>query len=58
MNPIPAKAIEQAQDLLDFIDASPSPWHAVSTVESRLIARGFKPLEENQLWQLELGAAY
>ena len=27
----------QAQALLDFIDASPSPWHAVKTVSEQLL---------------------
>lgn len=44
-----------AQDLLDFIDASPSPWHAVQTCEQRLLAHGFKRLEETDRWQLGAG---
>ena len=48
----------QAQDLLNFIDASPSPWHAVDTVEQRLISLGFTPLHENQAWQLKPGNSY
>lgn len=57
-NPIPQIAKEKAQDLLEFIDASPSPWHAVVTIESRLLAQGFTRLEETALWQLERGVAY
>ena len=57
-NPIPHIAKEKAQDLLEFIDASPSPWHAVATIESRLIAQGFTQLEETELWQLDRGVAY
>lgn len=41
---------QQAQDLLDFIDSSPSPWHAVSTTVDILKKSGFKPLLENQHW--------
>lgn len=48
----------QAQDLLNFIDASPSPWHAVDTVEQRLIRLGFTPLHETQAWQLKPGNSY
>jgi len=47
-----------AQDLLDFIDTSPSPWHAVSSVEQRLLAQGFNRLEESQSWQLAAGNNY
>jgi len=48
----------QAQDLLDFIDASPSPWHAVLTTESRLQAAGFARLEESERWTLTPGGRY
>ena len=41
---------QQAQDLLDFIDSSPSPWHAVSTIVDILKKNGFKPLLEDQHW--------
>ncbi len=49
---ISIKATQQAQDLLDFIDASPSPWHAVSTVAETLRKNGFRPLLEDQHWDL------
>ena len=48
----------QAQALLDFIDASPSPWHAVQTSEEHLKAAGYKRLEETERWQLDLGGRY
>lgn len=48
----------QAQDLLDFIDASPSPWHAVATCKQRLLAAGFRRLEEFDRWELEAGGRY
>ena len=44
-----------AQDLLDFIDASPSPWHAVQTCATRLQTAGFKPLNEVDRWTLTSG---
>ena len=47
-----------AQDLLDFIDASPSPWHAVSSCEARLQAAGFSCLEEGERWQLVAEGRY
>ncbi len=51
-------AKQQAQDLLDFIDASPSPWHAAATIELRLQAFGFQRLHENASWSLDCGGRY
>jgi len=48
----------QAQDLLQFIDASPSPWHAVHSIEQRLLAQGFTQLQEAERWKLETGGSY
>ncbi|AXS79619.1 M18 family aminopeptidase [Dechloromonas sp. HYN0024] len=48
----------QAQDLLDFIDASPSPWHAVQTCETRLTAAGFSRLDEAERWTLIPGSRH
>lgn len=53
-----ANAKLQAQDLLDFIDASPSPWHAVHSVEQRLQTAGFSQLHEAEAWQLNAGGSY
>jgi aspartyl aminopeptidase len=49
---------QQAQDLLDFIDASPSPWHAVEQTANLLKTNGFKPLIENQAWQFKQSGKY
>ena len=35
----------QLDDLIEFLAASPSPWHVVSTAADRLIAAGFEPIE-------------
>jgi aspartyl aminopeptidase len=40
--PITSEDRAHAQDLLNFIDASPSPWHAVHTITQRLQAQGFE----------------
>lgn len=48
----------QAQNLLNFIDASPSPWHAVDSVAKLLKENGFKPLIENQPWQFKKNGRY
>lgn len=55
---IKAQAKAQAQDLLDFIDASPSPWHAVDTVIQRLLAHGFTLLHETDAWQPAVNGSY
>ena len=42
---------KNAYDLLDFIDASPSPWHAVESTERLLKEKGFTALHERDHWQ-------
>ncbi len=56
--PLPAQTLTDAQQLLDFIDASPTPWHAVASAEERLRARGFTRLEEGERWRLATGGCY
>jgi aspartyl aminopeptidase len=56
--PTKPEAKIQAKDLLDFIDASPSPWHAVNSVEQRLLKQDFKQLHETEAWQLKAGGRY
>lgn len=45
------------RDLLAFIEASPTPYHAVSEVAGRLEASGFRRLSERDGWQLAPGDA-
>lgn len=45
-------------DLLDFIDASPSPWHAVSTIERTLSDLNFMRLYETDKWSLNPDGRY
>ena len=56
--PLTTRARQTALDLIDFIDASPSPWHAVASAEARLLAQGFTRLEEGERWQLAAGGRY
>jgi aspartyl aminopeptidase len=49
---ITAETAKHAEGLLDFIDGSPSPWHAVAMMEKLLLAKGFTRLEESQAWSL------
>jgi aspartyl aminopeptidase len=37
-------------DLLRFLEASPTPYHAVASAIARLSAAGFRPLDEGQRW--------
>ncbi len=56
--PDPEICRSHAADLLAFIDASPSPWHAVASAEARLAAAGFVRLEEVERWSLRAGGRY
>ena len=47
---LPAADRQTALDLIAFIDASPSPWHAVASAEQRLLAQGFTRLDETGRW--------
>ena len=55
---ISIEARQHAQALLDFIDASPSPWHAVTHIEKTLAAQGFQKLSEQDAWQTQAGGKY
>ena len=52
------KARDHARDLLDFIQHSPSPWHATATAAARLQAAGFVVLDERDAWSLQPGGRY
>jgi aspartyl aminopeptidase len=45
-------------DLIDFIDASPSPWHAVATMAARLDGAGFTRLDERERWSPSPGGRH
>lgn len=46
------------EDFRSFLDTSPTSWHAVRQVGTRLSLRDFLPLEENSLWKLEKEKKY
>lgn len=56
--PISSEDRAHAQDLLNFLDASPSPWHAVQSIMQRLQTQGFVQLQEQQRWKLVTGGGY
>ena len=39
-------------DLLEFIDNSPTPFHAVEEMKSKLIEQGYSELRESDAWEL------
>lgn len=44
-----------ANDLLEFINESPTAYHAVNTVKKILDGNGFKELKESEAWNLNKG---
>ncbi len=46
------------EDLLNFLDRSLTPWHAVEAMRSRLDAAGFVGLDERASWQCLPGQGY
>jgi len=51
-------AHQQTQQLLNFIDASPSPSHVINTIETLLAAFSFIKLDETEQWTLQAGGRY
>jgi aspartyl aminopeptidase len=43
------------QDLLEYIDASPTPFHAVAETVTRLDERGYRALDEAEPWDVSPG---
>jgi aspartyl aminopeptidase len=48
----------KVQNLLNFIDSSPSPWHAVNSIEKKLLDCEFVRLNEQERWGLKRGGRY
>lgn len=46
------------QGLMDFIELSPTPFHAVEQITGRLECMGYQCLFESDSWQLEKGQGY
>jgi aspartyl aminopeptidase len=47
-----------ARDLIAFIDASPSPWHAVASAEASAAAAGSSPGVRTERWRLQAGGRH
>lgn len=56
--PAPAEALAHADDLADFVAASPSSYHAASAVARRLTDAGFAALDEALPWSIEPGTKH
>jgi hypothetical protein len=54
--PDPAAAKARALDMLDFINAAWTPYHAVEEAARRLSAAGFEHIAEKDPWELKPGA--
>lgn len=52
------KMYQEAQELLQFIEKSPSTYHAIDNVKSKLEAIGFTELDEKESWKVEYGKGY
>jgi aspartyl aminopeptidase len=52
------KVMDRIQDLIQFLDASPTSWHAISWIKDRLRSKGFVELKEQDQWTLEAGGRY
>ncbi|WP_421683864.1 M18 family aminopeptidase [Stutzerimonas urumqiensis] len=46
------------QGLIDFLKASPTPFHATASIAQRLQAAGYKPLDEREPWHIQAGGRY
>ena len=51
-------SVQQVKKLLDFIDNSPSPYHAVNMMVKKLQDYQFEPLDEKQKWSIKPGGRY
>ena len=47
-----------ARKMLDFIDASPTPYHVVENLQKMLENHGYHELKETDAWQVEPGNGY
>ncbi len=48
---VPGVKTDALADLLEFIEASPTPYHCVASAITRLVAAGFSPLESSASWR-------
>lgn len=51
-------SLEYVNGLLDYIQKSPSPFHAIEEAKNMLLAAGFQELQEQGDWSLSKGGSY
>ncbi len=47
---VPPAVPQMASDFLSFVQASPSPFHAVNEARKRLVAAGYTEIKEKNSW--------
>lgn len=52
------KCRKTAEELLSFLESSPTSFHAVANIAGELEDAGFRALSEGEQWQLEEGGSY
>ncbi|QCE14279.1 probable aspartyl aminopeptidase [Vigna unguiculata] len=52
------QSYDVVSDLIDFLNASPTAFHAVDEAKKRLKSAGFQQLSERELWELQPGNKY
>ncbi|KAI9737143.1 MAG: hypothetical protein M1834_000736 [Cirrosporium novae-zelandiae] len=50
-----ALSAEAAHDFISFVNASPTPFHAVNSAKERLVKAGFKEIKERDSWSSTCG---
>ncbi len=55
MEQLRTKGVAAAKRMLRFIDASPTPYHAVAHISGQLSEDGFQQLDEKEAWTLQPG---
>jgi len=56
--PVTPDALAHAEDLADFVAASPSSYHAAAETARRLEETGITPLREEDAWDIAAGGRY
>lgn len=52
------KYVQTTQNMLNFIEKSPTCFHAVDNLKSMLLEKGFAEVKETENWKLETGKGY